>query len=484
MSATTPQPVMTPGAGKSAKLSMRTKFAYGLGDWGTSAATSARNLYWLFFLVSVVGLRAEVAGIVILIGRVWDSINDPLVGMISDRLQTRWGRRRPLILAGAVPFGLTFFFLFYVPDWDNDQVLLIYYAVVYLLFDTMYTVINVPYAAMTPELTEDYDERSSLAGWRIAIAILASLIAAASFKATAEDLIGMAMAESMGLAEAVRFGYAATAAFWSVTLILSPVLLVLLVKETGSDRVLTDPIRPIQTLKEVLRNRPFRLVAVIYMLGFTTADIVVTVFVWFLVFYVGAERGFDVLVLGLVLGLAFLTMPLTVRLMRRFGKREAYIGTMAIYAIVLFIMSQIPRGGQWYVLAAAFFAGFGHGAVNVIPWAMIADVVDQDELMSGKRREGIYSGYMVFFRKLATALAIFIVTRVLAASGFVSSTGGSLGETAQPESALIALRVLVGVVPSVMLVLSIVVAWRYPLSKQAHQELLRQLAQNRLEAGQ
>ncbi|MGD8807543.1 MAG: MFS transporter, partial [Chloroflexota bacterium] len=331
-----------------------------------------------------------------------------------------------------------------------------------------------------PELTEDYDERSSLAGWRIAIAILASLVAVATFKSTAENLIGVRLAGSMGLVEAVRFGYAVTAAIWSVTLILSPLLLVLLVKETGSKgRAVRDPFHPIQTLREVLRNRPFRLVAVIYMLGFTTADVVVTVFVWFLIFYVRVQKGFDVIVLGLVLSLAFLSMPLTVRLMHRFGKREAYIGTMAIYAVVLFIMSQIPPGGQWYVMVAAVFAGFGHGAINVIPWAMVADVVDVDELMTGKRREGIYSGYMVFFRKLATALAIFLVTRVLAASGFVSGTGGSLGETVQPDSALIALRVLVGVVPSVMLVLSILVAWRYPLSKEAHQALLRRLEQRR-----
>ncbi|MGD8805997.1 MAG: MFS transporter, partial [Chloroflexota bacterium] len=266
MSAIPSRPTEIPDAGKPPRLSMRTKFAYGLGDWGTSAATAARNLYWLFFLVSVVGLNAELAGIIILIGRVWDSINDPLVGTLSDGLQSRWGRRRPLILAGAIPFGITFFLLFYVPAWDSDLALLIYYAVVYLLFDTVYTIVNVPYAAMLPELTEDYDERSSLAGWRIAIAILASLVAVATFKSTAENLIGVRLAASMGLVEAVRFGYAVTAAIWSVTLILSPLLLVLLVKETGSKgRAVRDPFHPIQTLREVLRNRPFRLVAVIYM---------------------------------------------------------------------------------------------------------------------------------------------------------------------------------------------------------------------------
>jgi GPH family glycoside/pentoside/hexuronide:cation symporter len=483
MNTTASQPASAPGGVIGSKLSLRTKFGYGLGDWGTSAATAARNLYWLFFLVSVVGLNAAMAGTIILIGRIWDSINDPLVGTLSDGLETRWGRRRPLILAGAIPFGITFFLLFYVPSWDNDVALLVYYAIVYLLFDTVFTVINVPYAAMTPELTEDYDERSSLAGWRIAIAILATLIAASTFKLMAEDLIGAALVESMGLADAVRFGYAVTAAFWSVTLVLSPVLLVVLVKDDSNAKPVREKVRPIQTLREIGGNRPFRLVAVIYMLGFTTADIVVNVFVWYLIYYVRAERGFDSMILGLVLGLAFLTMPLTVKLMRRYGKREAYIGTMTIYAVALFIMSQIPPGGYWLVVAAALFAGLGHGAINVIPWAMVADVVDQGELLTGKRREGIYSGYMVFFRKLAAALAIFTVTRVLAASGFVGGTGGALSEITQPDSALTALRVLVGIVPSIMLVLSILVAWRYPLSKKAHQELLRRLQQQRLETG-
>jgi GPH family glycoside/pentoside/hexuronide:cation symporter len=484
MSTATPQPAPTANHETADKLSLRTKFGYGLGDWGTSASTAARNLYWLFFLVSVVGLNAEIAGVIIVIGRVWDFINDPLVGTLSDGLNTRWGRRRPLILAGAIPFGITFFLLFYVPKFGNESVLLVYYALVYLLFDTMYTVINVPYAAMTPELTEDYDERSSLAGWRIAIAILASLIAAATFKLMAEDLIGAALADSMGLTEAIRFGYAVTAAFWSVTLIVTPAIMVLMVKEKKQAKPVRDPIRPIRTLREVYRNRPFRLVAVIYMLGFSTADIVVTVFVWFLVFYVGAERGFDSLVLGLVLGVAFLTMPLTVKLMRRFGKREAYMGTMAIYAVVLIIMSQVPPGGQYYVLVAGLFAGLGHGAINVIPWAMVADVVDEDELMTGKRREGIYSGYMVFLRKLATTLAILVVTQVLAASGFTGGTTGGLEEISQPESALTALRVLVGIVPAFMLILSIFVAWRYPLSREAHQALMSRLEEKRREAAE
>ncbi|MEJ2749309.1 MAG: MFS transporter, partial [Anaerolineae bacterium] len=135
-------------------LPRKTKFIYGLGDWGASAATTARNAFWFVFLTNVVGIGPGLAGTVVLVGKIWDSINDPLVGMVSDRLQTRWGRRRPFLLFGAVPFGLAFFFLFYVPPFHSGLSLAIYFGAMFLLFDTIYTIVNVPYSALTPELSE------------------------------------------------------------------------------------------------------------------------------------------------------------------------------------------------------------------------------------------------------------------------------------------------------------------------------------------
>jgi GPH family glycoside/pentoside/hexuronide:cation symporter len=355
----------------------------------------------------------------------------------------------------------------------------IYYVVIFLLFDTLYTIVNVPYAALTPELTEDYDERSSLAGWRIAIAILASMVAGATFRLLAEDVVATRLAPDMPVEQAIQVGYAVAAGIWAFSLTLSPLILFFNIEEPEEYLPVSGPVNLRQTIKEIYGNRPFRLAATIYLLAFTAADIVVAVFVWFLVYYIDAQRGFDSIIVALVLGVAFLTMPLTVRLMRRYDKRTAYMATMAIYAVVLLIMTQIPRGGQTYVIVAAFFAGFGHGAANVIPWAMVADVVDVDELNTGQRREGIYTGYLVFLRKLATALALFIVTQFLDYSGFIGSNTGGLVTVEQPDSALNALRVLVGVVPAVMLGMSILVAWRYPLSRTAHAKIMAELADKR-----
>lgn len=464
---------------KPEKLTLRTKFIYGLGDWGTSASTAARSLFWLFFLISVVGLDASIAGVVILIGRIWDSVNDPLIGSLSDRIDTRWGRRRPFLLFGAVPFGLSFFLLFIVPPISDPVLLAVYYGLAFLLFDTMYTIINVPYSALTPELTEDYDERSTLAGWRIAIAILAALIAGATFQLLAENQIAPLLEPALGVSDSLRAGYAITAAIWSITLMIPPLILFKEIKEPQRVPPDKDPFRPWRTFLEVFSNRPFRIASVVYLLSFTTADIVITVMVWFLIFYLGAGTGFVSLTVGLVLGIAFVTMPLTVKLMHKLGKKRSYIAAMSVFAVVLFLISQAPPGGFAYVLVAALFAGFGYGAVNVIPWAMVADVVEEDELKSGKRREGIYSGYLVFFRKLATAITIFGVTRILSLTGFIESTTGTVQDIEQPADALLALRIMVGVVPAIMLVVAILATTRYPLDRERHEDIRRQLEKRR-----
>lgn len=457
-----------------AKLSLRIKLIYGLGDWGTSAATTARNAFWFLFLTNVVGIDAALAGTAVLIGKIWDGINDPLIGMISDHINTRWGRRRPFLLFGAIPFGLTFFLLFYVPPIESSTGLVIYYSVVFLLFDTVYTIVNVPYTALTPELSKDYDERSNLAGWRMSFSILAALVTGGTFTLLAEDVFG---AWFGGGTEGIRAGYALTAALWGITLVI-PLLLLFKNIEEPHHTPDTSPFNPIQTFKEVFSNRPFRLGAIIYLLSFATVDVVLVVFVRFLVDYVRVGPHFDNIILAVVLGIGFLTMPLVVYWMRRFGKRNTYIGSMMVMAVVLLIISQIPPGGQNLVLVAAVVGGLGFGAANAVPWAIVADVVEADELKTGQRREGLYAGYLVFFRKLVSAFAIFVVGQVLSASGFVTSTTGSI-YIEQPESALQALRFLIGGLPAIMLALSIAVAWQYPLDKKAYDEIQRQLAERK-----
>ena len=459
------------------QLTRRVKFIYGLGDWGTSAATTVRNAFWFVFLTNVVGLDPGLAGTAFFVGKLWDGINDPLVGMLSDRLQSKWGRRRPFLLFGSIPFGISFFLLFIVPPIESDIWLAAYYSAAFLLFDTLYTVVNVPYVALTPELSEDYDERSNIAGWRMGTSVFAALITGATFTYLAEDLFGLQFG---GGPEGVRIGYMIVAGIWAITFVIPYLILFRNIDEPEREPD-KDPLRPLQTFREVFSNRPFRYGALIYLLSFATVDIMLVVFIRFLIDYVRVEPGFDNILMAIVLGLAFISMPIVVQLMRRYGKRNTYIGSMILMVIVLFIIASVPQGGQNQILIASIFAGLGYGAATMIPWAIVADVVEEDELKTGKRREGVYTGYLVFFRKLASAFAVFVVGQVLSATGYVTSTGGSFF-IEQPQSALNAMRFFVGIFPGFMLVAAIFVAWHYPLTKEKHNEIRRQLAILRAEA--
>lgn len=459
-------------------LPTRTKFIYGLGEWGIASASTVRSLFWFLFLTNVVGLDAGLAGLVVLVGRLWDSINDPLIGALSDRLRTRWGRRRPFLLFGAAPLGFAFFLMFYVPPFNNAWMLTAYYSLVYLLYDTLFTIVTVPYLSLTPELTDDYDERSNIVGWRVATATVASLVAAGTFKLLAENVFAASFG---GGAAAIRLGYGVTAAIWGVMIILPLLLVFAAIREPPRPprQTIHASFRPWQTFKQVFGNRPFRMAALLNLITFTAYDIILVVIIRYLIDYLRIPPGFDNLLLALALGVSFAATPLVVRLSRRYDKRTAYIISMGFLAAVLLLASQARPGQLWPVVIGAVLAGMGFSALNIIPWAIVADVAEADELETGERREGIFVGYLVFLRKLASAVAVFAVGQALSASGFISSTTGS-AFIVQPQNALNVMRFLVTVIPAIALFIAILIAWRFPLDRQRYEEIRRQLAERRV----
>lgn len=452
------------------RLTSTKKFIFGLGDWGPSAAATARNIFWFIFLTNVVGLNAGLAGGIWLVGRLWDAVNDPLIGSISDRLQSRWGRRRPFLLLGSIPFAFTFFLMFVVPPFESRAALVLYYSVVFLLYDTLYTVVNVPYLALVPELAQTYDERSSLTGWRTAFSFLAQLATAGAFKLLAEHVFAPWFG---GGPDAIRSGYLLAAGLWALSMALPLILLALSIREPEQTPV-TSPIEPLVNFREVFRNRPFRLAALIYLLCFTTGDIILIVFVRYLIDYVQVRPGFDNIVLATVLSASLLSIPLVLALMRRTDKRTAYLISISFMVVVLVVGAFLPPGAQNILLIGAVLAGMGFAAMSIIPWAIVADVIEVDELQTGERREGLYTGYLVFLRKFATGVLVFGVGQLLAVTGYISSNTGSLF-IEQPQAALNAMRFLVTVIPAIALSLSLVLAWRFPLDRETHEAIRREL---------
>lgn len=227
-------------------LTTWTKIAYAVGGLAHSVGPGTIVAFWyLFFLTDVAHLNPALAGITVILGGAWDAVNDPFIGWLSDRTRTRWGRRRPYLLFGAVPYGITFALMWIVPPIENQILLCFYFAVIYILFDTAVTVVSCPYNALVPELTLDYDERTSVTSYRGFVSIVTGLLAAVGFGLVLDSTSSMQIAF---LGMGISFG-----------LIFIPTILVSFfgTHERKSFQNQSPP-SLWESLRFVVRNRPWR----------------------------------------------------------------------------------------------------------------------------------------------------------------------------------------------------------------------------------
>ena len=443
------------------RLSLRTKLLFSTGDLSTSIPLAILMFFQLYFLTDVARLRPDYAGWAVGAGRIWDAINDPLFGLLSDRIRTRWGRRRVLLLFGAVPLGLSFMLMWIVPGLGQLG-LAIYYALVFILFDTAFTLVHVGYNSLTPEMTSDYDERSSLNGYRMVFSISGTL--GAIILAT---VLGWYIKDQ-------RLLYGLVGFILGLAAMIPPLVVFSITRERPAEE-LPEPLPMRQAIQSTLSNYPFRLVMGLYLLSWTTASILAAVLIYFATYYLRVPEQANYFVL-LAQGMAILFIPVVVWLSRRLDKRRAFIlGAATWIAVFLGIFSlradQVTLG---YVLAA--LSGLGIATAYVIPWAMVPDIIEYDQLRTGQRREGSYYSFASFFQKLATGLAIWGIGQALAWANYITP---GLGEAPpiQPPQAIQVIRIFAGPVPAILLILAIICAWYYPISRESHKATLEQLAE-------
>ena len=459
------QPATPPTA---ASLPRRTKIIFGLGDWGPTTAGTAIMFFFAFFLTDVAGLPPAYASLVLLSGGLWDAINDPIVGILADRVHTRWGRRRPFFLFGALPFALTLIALWWVPPWDSPLAKMIYYVIAYLAWDTVFTLVSVPYSALTPELTEDYDERTRLNGYRMVVSMAGGLLAAVSVPYVA------------GLFPRPQTGYLLMAVIFGVLGAIPYLLLFFGIRERFADRPIAQTSSGLRqwggTILSVLRNRPFLYAVGIFLTSWVTVNLVAALFQYYLTYPMQMGDMVEI-VLGLLQVSALICTAAAVWLATRRGKQQTYIvGAVWLIAIVL-SLTFLPPNAQMIVFALALLAGFGVAIVQVTPWAMVPDVMEVDELATGQRREATHYGILTFAQKGGTALALALMQAVLALTGYVAGAE-------QPPSALLAIRLMIGPVPAVLMGLSALLALRYPLTRERYAEVRTQLAKRRATAAE
>jgi len=310
---------------------------------------------------------------------------------------------------------------------------------------------------LTPELTQDYDERTELTGYRMFFSILGGLV---SF------VVPMMIIGSMSPENAsnvFRMGLIFGAASFI------PLYFVFFgTREKPYFKQLERP-KLLASLKSALQNRPFVFSAVIYLFTWTSMHIIEANLLFYIK-YVVRREGLTEIIMGTIFVTALLSLPLWDWISKKFNKRLAYIYGIAFWAVVQILLITVTATSSLvYLLGLCFLAGIGVGAAHVLPWAMIPDAIEVDELVTGKRHEGMFYSLVTLMGKTTNSIAVPLALAVLDFSGYIPNAA------IQPTSTLRGIRLVVGPIPALLLVCGIIFAIFYPLSREQHHEVVQEL---------
>jgi glycoside/pentoside/hexuronide:cation symporter, GPH family len=443
-----------------AKLSFVRKLAYGVGDVGPALVATISGFFLNVFLLDVAGLEPYLAAIIFLIVKVWDSLNDPIIGTLTDRTNTRWGRRRPWLLFGAVPFGLAWFLQWLVPDLGTAG-LFIYYLVVALLLDTSLTCVNVPYTALTPEIAPEYNERTSLNTFRFSFSILGGM-----FALMFHDTILKSLPD-------ITTGYMVSAAVLGGVIIITNWITFAAITETHQKSEDEEEPGFIEGFKIAFGNRPFIMVTGIYLMSWLAIQFIQANMLFYVRYWMNDEDNFIYLAMALQISI-FLFLIVWAKVSARIGKRHAYFCGVGLWMSVMVFIFFIQPGQMVLLGALAVLAGAGASVAYLIPWSMLPDVVDVDELNTGLRREGVYYGFFVFLQKLGISLGLAFSNLILQVVDYIPAVPGEPFPV-QNDTVLLAFRLFISFVPLVILILSLPIAYKYPITRRRHAEIRAEL---------
>jgi GPH family glycoside/pentoside/hexuronide:cation symporter len=448
---------MTERVGGAPPLGVVHKLALGSGDHAMTLTLSAISFVYFAFLTDVVGLRPALAGGVLWIGRLVDAFTDPIMGRISDATRSRLGRRRPYFLYGALPFAASFALLWYSPEFESQGARFAFCAITYVLYGLTATVLGVPYVAVLPEVVSDYAERNSVNAYRSALVLASTLLAGSVFEPLTRAFGGGS--RGFLITGALFAVWAAWPWFWLVA-----------VARERADFQRPRVMSTLEGARALLRHGNYLRLAGLYVWGRIAMDLVSLLLLFYFTHWLGRRADFAPAIALFILG-AVVFLPLWLRLSVRHDKRRIFQWGCAWWAAFMAVLAGVtpefpPR---WAAFALIALAAGGYAVVEMMPWSMLGEVVDEDELACGERREGVYGGVLTWTRKLAGASAF-------ALTGFALEWVGYQGQAEhQPESARQMIRWLTTLGPALFLLLAIWTARGYSLTRARHAEIRAEL---------
>lgn len=424
MSAADPTPAPPP----SGDLPATVRYGYGVAAFANTIANASVLIFLLKFLVDGAGLNPALAGGVLLVAKVWDAAIDPLIGRLTDRTRTRWGVRRPWIAGSALPLAVAFALLW--QPWPITGMARAALMVgLLVLYSTAYSCVTVPYASLTPVLARDYDARTRLTVARMGASMIGGIFAGVCFPYLLERG-GWSLA-GIGLAACIPLPLAVT-----------------VYATRGRDAPLDGDGEAAEGeagMLDVLRVGAFLRVAALFVGAWSTMAVLSALLPFYVQHILHQEEALKKMFAAIQLT-ALATLPLVGRLAQRIQKHRAYAAGMLWWAAVLAGMASVPEGGATAAIALGVLAGPGMAAAYLLPWAMMPDVVAEDQRAHGRDRAGAFYGMLTFIDQTVTALALQCVGIGLEIAGYAE------GAPAQPPSVQVSIRVLLGVIPALVLI--------------------------------
>ena len=425
-------------------LSLGQKAGWGLADMGVVVFVIVKQLLILAFMNSFLGITIAMAGAVTTAVLIFDIITDPIIGYFSDKTVSRFGRRAPWMLVGAVVLALAMIGLFAVPENFTTSASLIWVIVFFLISTLGFTMVSIPYGAMAGEMTLDKKERSSMTAWRMAFASLGILVGGALIPILAGD---------------TKSGYTFAAICVAPLIILSIWFSVFFTR--NAPRTLVPSQQNFSyILKLVLANRAFVTLVILYGI-MTLAIALITAGLPFAAMYLIMDDG-NSLLSGVAKGLGTLSLmfaafvigsiisqALWVKLSNLYGKVAAQlIGILCYIALLIFIFFSLPNYNVTLIAGLFILAGMTNGSYQQIPWALYPDLMDVTREKSGESIEGAFSAVWLFGQKVANAVSPLILGFILSLYGWKETTEGI---TQQTDAALNTLQTSITLIPAAIL---------------------------------
>ncbi len=433
-------------------ITLKEKLGYGFGDAASSMFWKLFGMYLLFFYTDVFGMEAAAVGTMFLITRVWDSLFDPVVGVIADRTETRWGKFRPYLLFLAIPFAVIGVFTFFTPAFPSaDKV--IYAYITYSLMMIVYSGINVPYASLLGVMSPDPKDRNVLSTYRMAFAYIGSFVTLLLFMPMVNYFSG-----NSKVIEDQQHGW-----FMAVIVIaIACAVLFLLCFAFTKERV--KPIRQKQApLKDDLKDL---LATIYYFKYYVEEDLFGTVNILNIPFVLSG--------LYLALGQAanLLGVILAAPVSNRIGKRYTYMGAMAIAMVLSIVFYGLGSHGLALIFSLQVLISICAGSIFPLLWSMYADCADYSEYKTGNRATGLIFSSSSMSQKLGWAIGTAMTGWLLAYFGFEANQ-------MQNAETISGIKMFMSIFPAVGAALSVIFIYFYPLTEKGLKAITTELVKRR-----